>query len=497
MSEHDIHNLSWGKSILKYGKWYIISSLFTKGIGIILLPVFTHYLSPSEYGILNSLNAVTMLLPIFISLYLDSAFGRFFHDVKKDHDKSAELFSTIFWFVSIFGVLVVALSLLTARLWVPGLLQVPVWPYAFLAFVPALFGQLGQLGIVFLRQSLLARQTTIVEVSSMLISIIITLPLLIIFNLGVIARLIGVFFASSFLVIFYVIYFWRKGLLSFKFNYGLLFACLAYSIPLIPNIAGGWIAGLSDRLVLAKYADLKSVGIYSLGYQLAFSLYIVSDAITQVQGPMSMSGLVHDRENTKRKIAKFITSLLAIMLVCHLALVLFSREILYIFTDKRYFDAYKVIGIIGFSYVLSSLYRVFSDIVSYHKKTFVISIAAIIMGTCGLTINLLFVPRFGYLASGVANLISTFVYTAIIFIACQIIDKIKIEWADIWKILGIYTVILLLALFYLMRNVSFGIFVFKILLIVFAGEMFYRTAYCASLFSTIKMYYGQIITKGK
>lgn len=483
----NIHNKSWFRSIFEHGKWYLLASVFTKGINILLLPVFTRYLSPGEYGILGSLSAVGQLLPILVSLYLDSAFGRFFHDVKNNHEDTRKLFSTIFIFVSVFGSLVVVLSLLTAQLWMPQLLKVPVWPYAFLSLVPPLFLQLGQLGIVFLRQSLQARQTTLVEMASVVITLVVTLPLLIGFNMGVSARLLGSCASAAFLAIFYATYFYRYDLLRWRFDSQLLKRCLLYSVPLIPNVAGGWIAGLSDRLVLAKYSTLEAVGIFSLAYQLAAVLYIVQDAITQVQGPISMSGLIYDKEATKEKIPKFLLFILSLMLLCHVGLVFYSQEIIAIFTTKDYHEAYKVLGIIGFVYVISSTYRIFTDIVSYHKRTWFISSSGIMMGVINLGINLMFVPQYGYYASAYALIISVFAYTAGLFWLSQRLEKIKYPWKKILKVLSVYLLSILLAYKFILGTITPVNELLK-------ASLFLVTAFLMVYYSS-REYYEQIVAK--
>jgi len=434
-----IHKQSWLLSIIKYGKWYIISSLFTKGINLFLLPVYTRYLNPSEYGILNGLNAVSQLLTVFVSLYLDSAFGRFFHDAKKDFNELRKLFSTIYWFVFAFGGIVIIFTTLSSYLWLPHLFKVPVWPYAYLSFVSVLFLQLGQLGIVFLRQSLKAKQTTLVEVLSTLVTVIVTLVLLIGFNMGVIARLTGGLVGALFLWVFYTIYFYKNNLLKTVFDKKILYSCLAYSVPLMPNIAGAWLANLSDRLVLARYRGLAEVGLYSLAYQLAMVMYFLQDAVTQVQGPLAMSGLIYDREETKKKIARFVLFLLSFMLTCHLFLVFFAPELIRLLAAKDYYQAYKVVGILAFVYVLSSLNRVFDNIIAFHKKTWITSVGAISMGLVGLSLNLTFVPKYGYSASAMSQVFSVLVYLAILFVAAEILEKIKLPWKKIVLVIAIYT----------------------------------------------------------
>jgi O-antigen/teichoic acid export membrane protein len=474
ISNQDIHEQSWFKSILIHGKWYLLSSFFSKGISLILLPVYTRYLTPTDYGILNSLGAVSALLPIFISLYLDAAFGRFFHDKKKDHQALQELFSTIYWFVAIFGFLVVFFTILSSNWWLGSFLKVPVWPYAFLAFIPPLFLQLGSLGIVFLNQSLLAKQTTIIQISSTMVTVVITLPLLIVLKLGLMARLIGGFSASLFLFSFYTIYFYKKDLLKLKFSKSLIMACLTYSIPLIPNIAGSWVAKLSNRLVIAKYVNLRAVGIYSLAANVSLLMYVMQDAITQVQGPISMSGLVHDKVKTKVKIAKFSLFLWGFMLLAHLGLYLFSKEILYFMADKEYFEAYKIIPYIGFTYVLLSQYRLFTTVISYHKKMWIVSTAGILMAFLNLGLNLVFVPIYGYKAAAITTVISMSAYSFWIFFWSQKLDRINLYYRRMFAILFIYSSSIFLIQYFIMnKNITLIYFSFKVIIYSTVTILFY------------------------
>jgi hypothetical protein len=101
-----IHKASWLRTITGKGKWYLLSSAMTKGLSILLLPVYTRYLSPSDYGVLNTLTSISQLLPIFVSLYLDAAFGRFYHSMKVDPGQLRRLFSTVYWFVLANGTVV-------------------------------------------------------------------------------------------------------------------------------------------------------------------------------------------------------------------------------------------------------------------------------------------------------------------------------------------------------------------------------------------------------
>lgn len=427
MSDTAIHKQSWKKLIVSKGKWYIFSSLFTKGLGILLLPVYTRYLSLADYGVLSVLNSIGQLLPILISLQIDGAFGRYFHEDKVDHQRLRKLFSTTYWFIAIYGGVIVAISLVSSSIWVGYFAQVP-FPYLLLTFIPALLMQLGQLGTIYLRQSLNSRRTTFLEVGTALLSIGITLPLLIIFNMGVLAKLIGSAFAATFILAYYSWYFIKKNLLGFEWDFQVLRRSLIYSLPLLPSVVAGWISGSSDRLMLAKYVSVESVGIYSLAATLATLLYVIQDALTQVTGPISMSGLVHEKQKTLNKIAYLSLLMWALMLGANLSVVLFSPEIIAIFATKKYAASAALIGICGFAYVVSSQYRIFMDILSLHNKTWLLSLTGLLAAALSGVLNLLLIPRFGTYGAATAFVVSVAFNTGSIVFCAMRFEYVKVEW---------------------------------------------------------------------
>ncbi len=472
LEQGDIHKLSWYKTIFKYGKWYILSSIFTKGMGILLLPIYTDYLQPNEYGVIEGFKTASALVIIFISLYLDSAFARFYHEYKSDKNLLRQMFSSMYWFVVFWGFFVTLVVLLTARFWVPDLLGVSVFPYALLAFISPVFLQVGQLGIVFLRQSLQAKKTTVMEVASVLINIVVVLPLLMIFDLGVLAKLWANLATALFLFIYYTYYFVRNNLLAITFDKKLFVICLTYSLPLMPNIAASWIASLSDRLIIAKYIDTTAVGLYSIGCSLATLLYVLQDAITQVVGPISMSGLIQDKSNTEKKIAHISLYLWAFMLFSNFMLFLFSKEVLYIFSNKAYAEAYLVIPVISLMYVFSAQYRLFSSVISFKKKTGYISFAAIFQAVVNLGLNFIFVPVYGYVAAAITSVISMLIYTLLILFFSQRLNYIELNYKKyVWLVL-LFVVFLLIGSNFVKQDINSVTILFKILIALLAAVVF-------------------------
>jgi O-antigen/teichoic acid export membrane protein len=234
----------------------------------------------------------------------------------------------------------------------------------------------------------------------------------------------------------------------------------------LPLAASGWVNSFSDRLVLAKYTTMQDVGLFSLAYQAAMVLYVIMDAITQVQSPMAMSGLIYDKEATLRKLGKFITVMLTVLVAAHLSLTYFAKEIVLAFANKKYFHAYKVIGIIGTIYVFGGLQRPIADIISFHKKTWVLSSGVFISAFLNLGLNIIFVPYYGYFASAFVTCISTLFYVIWLYFWVFKFEKIHLEVYKSLTITFIYVLALVIYYTIFFDKAGITIFLFKTLFFI-------------------------------
>lgn len=442
----DIHKGSWIKSIIKEGKWYLVASVATKALGFFLIPIYTKHLSPADYGVLGTLITITELLPVILSLSIDVAFARFFHDYKDDDSKLTSLYSSVFWFVTIFGSSMLVLFLFSTYFWLEELLTVPVYPFAFLAFIPAIFAQLNQLGVRFLRQSLQARTASIITVLSAIVNMGLSTILLVEFDMGIEGRLWGIGAAVLMNFIFLTTMFIRSGMLKWTFSKKFLLECLYYSMPMILMTSSNWINSVSDRLVVAKYVDTAAVGLYALAFQFAIIVDIIGTAITEVLMPMSMSGLIHDKENTKKKLSEYAAFMWVFMIFLNVGVLLFSKDVILFMANERYLAAYVAIPILASRKVFGMQYRFFAVLISYHKKTSYFTYTSITVALFNLALNFMFVPIYGYLAAVWSTFACSVLYAAIIIVLGLRLEKVVIQWKKYVLSTALYAVVIFLHL---------------------------------------------------
>lgn len=445
IGEKRIHEGGHLKKYLTKAPWYLISSISTKLMGFILLPVYTSYFSQEEIGSLSVYESLGRIIVVVISLYLDAAFTRFYYKVKSESPDTLPLFfSTHFWFVLLWG----SLSCIAIELFLqPGSFALP---QASDLVIPALLISqlLGQLIIMLTAlwsANLYVKRLAAFNIFFSLITLLLSIYFIAVSKQSWEYRIYSlslVGFLQFFLVFFLVI---KGKLLIFKFDYKIIRTSLKYSIPLIPNILAGWVAMFSDRIILSYYGHLDQVGIYSIAAQISMVLYIINDAITRIQGPLAMSGMTENIKRAKEKMSDFIHVYLSILILMYVLISMITPLAVDIAFGEEYKAVSDIFFILGWVYILSGVYRVFTNVISFHNATWYISSGAIAQAITNVVSNLILIPYYGMYAAALSTLFSMMVYTFWLSYSSQKLDAIDIAYKKIMLIVlvGVLSVILL------------------------------------------------------
>ena len=85
------------KRLGKHSVIYGLGGLVSRILAVLLLPLYTRYLSPSDYGKVETLIALTTVIGIVLRMGISSAFFRFYFDSPEPAARRLVL-RTSFWF---------------------------------------------------------------------------------------------------------------------------------------------------------------------------------------------------------------------------------------------------------------------------------------------------------------------------------------------------------------------------------------------------------------
>jgi len=101
------------KRLAKHSAIYGLGGLLSRILAVLLLPLYTRYLSPRDYGAIETLVALTVVLMSVLRAGIASAFFRFYFD-SEDEAYRTRVVRTSFWFTITTATSALVIGLLVA-----------------------------------------------------------------------------------------------------------------------------------------------------------------------------------------------------------------------------------------------------------------------------------------------------------------------------------------------------------------------------------------------
>lgn len=432
---------------LKTGSfWYLIGGIFTNGLSILLMPYLTEMLTPAEYGVIQTANSIVLFLPFLFGFYIDSGYARFYHDVKEDLKEIEKMFSTCIWFTVLAGFGILILFCLSSFFWFESVFERGPYPLILVIAVPSLLNQIINLNRIHLVQELKVKKIAAIDFLSALVNLSLSIYLVYLWDDGAFARLFSIGVAAVTKLFFYILYIYKLRILSFKFDIYYLKLLLKFSIPLIPSGVSLWLSKMADRLIISFYIGISATGIFSAANQIAMITYFIQDAAMQALGPIQMDDFVRNKERAIKNTQKTSELMWIIMGGVVLFFGLFGNTIMKIFINERFTTSSLLIMILSGTYMIQAQYRIFSGVLMFYKRTREYSIAAILQAVVSISLNLLLIPQYGYVAAAYTSLISIFVFWFGTLFFVNKIEEVKYNWNIYIKSLILILFIMLISL---------------------------------------------------
>ena len=400
------------KKVIRNVSFYTIGAMIPKVIGFFLLPIFTRYLSPTEYGIINYTNSITIFLFAFTVLSLNTYLLRNVFDYEKEEDRK-KLIGNVFLFITIINFVMLGIELILFPKIISAFnIKVNFHPYFLLALINNFLNVFSVVPLIIYRYKGKAINFVVVNATKAFIQVIFSLILVIHFNMGILGRYYGSLIANVIFLVIYILIIYENAILNLnlpQIKKGLLF-----SLPLVPSTFLHIIINVADRIILERYVPLAVLGIYSVSYTLgtvlqifAYSSYLAFEPIV-----FSKIGKV-DFSKTIIKIRKYY---LYVIFCLSFLYVLFSKEILYLMASSKFSSGYKIIPIIILSTIFLSENYLFGTILIGIKKTKISLILNLIGAVINVIVNLLLIPIIGIYGAAISTLTSYLVMFSLFYV---------------------------------------------------------------------------------
>ncbi len=449
------------KKVAKNSAIYGIGTFSTKLIGIILLPLYTSYISVSDYGVLAIAEITSIFLVAFISLKINAAFFRWYWD-EKYFSKQKSIFFTSFSLVLFVSILVLfPLIIFSNKL---SILFFQTEKYSYLFQLMAVFSVL-QVMIELIIYLMRVQEKAVFYSTTSVIKLFVSLVITIVFVVRLGRGIEGIYEAQiiSQIVFFSITLKYIITNTKINFESKIIIGMLKYSVPLILADISGVILSASDRICLNFLDSTKQVGIYSLGFKVSNTIRV----FLYTSAMMAVSPLIYqyiNRPGNMRFYSKLLTYFTFAIMFFVIFLSLFAKELIYFFVQSAsYYDAWKVIPILS----LAILFGVMKDVsltgLNITKKSSLMALIVFCMALLNIGLNIYLIPLFSSLGASIATLITRIVSFIIFYNVAQKYYKIPYELKKVLLTVIIGSTLITIAVFTNNLNAYFSIII-KILL---------------------------------
>jgi O-antigen/teichoic acid export membrane protein len=473
---------------------YTFSSLLIKAIGFLLLPVYTLFLKPEDYGITNLVNSFNGVATFIVAFSLYSAVIRFYTDYKDDREKLKQLYGTIVVFVFCSGCIFIGLGFILQEILIRWFFEViPFYPYIVIALFTLTFSSLYTVHQSIMQAMQAGKKITIINLTVFVLQVGLNLLFIGVFKLGAVGVLLAALIINVGYFIYMVIDLKVNNLASFYINKKILCEALIYSIPLMPHDLSTNIATFASRIFINRSEGLSTVGLYSVASQFGIIIDTLQGSVNKAFAPWFYDVMNQEDDNSKKEIISLSRFLLILYSLVYMGIGLFSQEVIILMTTKRYVMAWTIIPILVVAYSIKSIYYFYVNVLFYYveaaRKIF---IATIIGSLADIIFAFTLVPFYGMYGAAVAFLIGKIIVVSIVVVMSKRCNDIGYRVTGMLKIV-VPSILFMVTGLYFSYTKYMTVFSWTNLFYKF-GVLF---AYLAFLYLTNRIMINKIMKSGR
>ncbi len=379
------------KFLLKHTSIYGIGAVATQAASFLLLPVYTKYLSPSDYGIMSLVNITMELIGIVLGLGVNAATARFYYDMEDEKNRKMVI-STSYLLSFVFSAFGLVLLLLFSPQLSKLIFDTEKYTMVFVVGSTAMvFGLNVEIGLSYMRIKAASKRYVAVSFSRLLMLISLNILFVVVYKSGV----IGIFYSTLITKATYAIILTIPILFTTGIGFSKRIAkdIMLFAYPLIFSSIPRVLVNQSDKFFINFYFSPLQTGLYTLAQKIGTSLHILMTT------PFLASYLPHrfaimKQKNAKNVYASVLRYYVLVIGTAGLGLSIYAEDIVRIMTDEKFHDAAKYVPLYALGMLIFGLKYHFETGIMIEKKTKVITLVNIIAGSVNIGLNFLLVARY-------------------------------------------------------------------------------------------------------
>ena len=424
-----------GRQTAIYGLGIVLS----KAVAFIMLPVYTRFLTPGDYGVMELIEMTLDVISIVAGGKIALGIFRYYHKAETVEEQRTVVSTALLTLATSYTL--VALLALIAAPWLSELVfrnatQAPLIRIAAgsLAFQSLLIAPLAYVRVQ-------QRPTMFVaaNLAKLLVSLSFNIYFVVHLHLGARGVLLSNFISTALVGTVLAVYVVREVGLSWSSR--AIRDLLRYGIPLIGTQVATFIVTFGDRYFLQRASTITAVGVYTLAYQFGFMLGTLGYMPFElVWDPMRFR--VAKRPDRDEIFARAFVYLNVALLSLAVLIILFIGDLLHVMTTPGFYGAAHLVPVILIAYVLQGWASMQCTGIYVVEKTELVTVGTWLSAITAIVGYAVLVPRFFGLGAALATVLAFAVYYGTCYYFSQRAWPIRYDWSPVLRQIVLGTIVI-------------------------------------------------------
>jgi O-antigen/teichoic acid export membrane protein len=377
----------------------------------VLLPLYTHYISVADFGILALLGSISAIVSSFLGIGIAHATLRFYFEFDEIRDRNAIVSTALITTAAICSPAIFVLSFFSEHISELVFRSKDYILVINITYVSLLFEMARQVGLAYMRAKEYSLLFVGVSVVQLIVQVSLNVYFLAVLKMGITGVVMGntltVFLG---LVVCGAVVIKECGM---RFELQKMRMMLGYSYPFLFSSITGVVFGNADRFILTSLFSLEAVGIYSLGLKFSEVLReIVIEPFQRSFGAFRFS--IMKQDNAKEIQSRTLNYLFFVVAWVGLIVAVFSEQVVNLLATPSYHGVVQYIPIIILAQVIGSTGYIFQTGILIAKDTRKLFYINTLTGIIGVTTSCLLIYFLGIFGACISLIIK------ILFSICMI-----------------------------------------------------------------------------
>jgi O-antigen/teichoic acid export membrane protein len=364
------------RKIFKSFTIYTGANFINQAIPFLLLPILTRFLSPYDYGLVATFQAMLAITVLIIGMGMTDAVVRAHFDKKRIDFNFPQYISNAFFIIFVLFIL-----LCTASFFLKDFISIRLkFPSVWILLVPVV-GIFITIPNILLKLWVFQQQPmaySLFNLSRLVVEFSLTCLLIIGFGLSWKGRIISVTITRLLFLILGMYFITKSGFLVYSINFDYIRQILRYSCPIFLHSLGVVVIGSIDRFFLNTMVNVSETGIYSASYSICSLILYFSASLNLAINPIIYRKLNNITEEEKKKIVKFTYIAFIFILIGVSLFVLIAPFFIKLMLGKKFLGAVRYVFWLSLGFGFHAMYNGVAKYIFYSKKTFVLGIISLI-----------------------------------------------------------------------------------------------------------------------